>query len=211
MARRSPRVVDTKQRILDAALELFGERGYYAVGVDEIAARAGITKGALYYYFHDTADLARDLARDVWDQLQAEARQTFDRERNAIVNLKRGFSASLAWLRDLPQARFFLRDCRAIPELNVDADEPRAASTAVIRSILTSGIERGEIVSLDPDATARVLLGACLEATLHVLETGRAEAIDVVERFIDSLAAPSEAQNPRPRAADAPRSKRSPS
>ena len=205
MARRSPRVVDTKQRILDAALELFGERGYYAVGVDEIAARAGITKGALYYYFHDTADLARDLARDTWEQLQAEARQAFDREQSAIVNLKRGFSASLQWLRDLPQARFFLRDCRAIPELNVDRDEPRTASSAVIRSIIVSGIERGEIVALDPDATARVLLGACLEATLDVLENGRADAITVVERFIDSLGA----QSPCLRPADAPRSRKS--
>ena len=39
MARRNPRVVDTKQRILDAALALFGERGYHKVSADEIAAR----------------------------------------------------------------------------------------------------------------------------------------------------------------------------
>jgi AcrR family transcriptional regulator len=102
MARRSPRVIDTKQRILDAALALFGERGYYNVAVDEIAARAGVTKGALYYYFTDTADLARDLARQLWDRLQADARKAFDREQDAITNLKRGFDTFLDRLQHLP-------------------------------------------------------------------------------------------------------------
>ena len=41
----------TQRRILDAAYELFYQKGYYRVGVDEIAAFAGITKRTLYYHF----------------------------------------------------------------------------------------------------------------------------------------------------------------
>jgi AcrR family transcriptional regulator len=41
----------TQRRILDAAYELFYQKGFYRVGVDEIAAFAGITKRTLYYHF----------------------------------------------------------------------------------------------------------------------------------------------------------------
>lgn len=43
--------MDNKERILAAALELFYARGYDAVGVQEIADTAGISKPTLYYYF----------------------------------------------------------------------------------------------------------------------------------------------------------------
>ncbi len=192
MARRNPRVVDTKQRILTAALHLFGERGYYNVGVDEIAAAAGVTKGALYYYFTDTADLARDLARQLWDRLRSDARQAFDRDQDTITNLKRGFDAFFTRLQHTPEARFFLRDCRAIPELSIDGTEERAGSVALMRAMLEHGMARGEIVALDADALADVLGAACAEATLHVLATGRVDgAVQVIHRFIDGLAAPS--------------------
>jgi AcrR family transcriptional regulator len=194
MARRDPRVVDTKQRILDAALALFGERGYHDVSVDEITARAGVTKGALYYYFSDTADLARDLAHQLLERLETDARHALDHEQGTIVNLRRGFDAFLSRLHHLPEARFFLRDCRAIPALNIDGDEKRAGSVTLIRSLIERGIARGELIPVDADALAHVLIGACAEATLHVLATGRADgAVQVVHRFIDGLAAPQRA------------------
>jgi len=191
MARRNPRVVDTKQRILDAALALFAEHGYHNVSADEIATRAGVTTGALYYYFSDTADLARDLAQQLLERLETDARHALDPEQDTILNLKRGFDAFLNRLHHLPEARFFLRDCRAIPALNIDGDEKRAGSVTLIRWLIERGISRGELTPVDADALAHVLIGACAEATLHVLDTGRADgAVEVVHRFIDGLAAP---------------------
>jgi len=42
---------DTRQRILDVALELFAEQGYEKTSLREIAERLGVTKAALYYHF----------------------------------------------------------------------------------------------------------------------------------------------------------------
>ncbi len=41
----------SRQRVLDAALDVFGEKGYDAATMQEIAARVGVTKAAIYYYF----------------------------------------------------------------------------------------------------------------------------------------------------------------
>jgi AcrR family transcriptional regulator len=48
---------DTRQRILDAALDLFAEHGYDRTSLREIAATLGVTKAALYYHFESKEDI----------------------------------------------------------------------------------------------------------------------------------------------------------
>jgi AcrR family transcriptional regulator len=50
-------VADTRERILEAALDLFAERGYAGTSVAELAKRLGITKAALYYHFASKSDI----------------------------------------------------------------------------------------------------------------------------------------------------------
>ena len=45
------------QRILDAAIRVFGDAGYVGASTEALAAAAGVTKGALYWYFANKADL----------------------------------------------------------------------------------------------------------------------------------------------------------
>ena len=47
----------TRERLLDAALQVFSRRGYYAASVDEIAAEAGYSKGAVYSNFSNKEEL----------------------------------------------------------------------------------------------------------------------------------------------------------
>lgn len=54
---QSERRAQTRRRLLDAAAELFVDRGYHAVSLEEIAARAGFSRGALHYNFTAKQDL----------------------------------------------------------------------------------------------------------------------------------------------------------
>ena len=47
----------TRQAVLESALDVFSEKGFAKATFDEIAARAGFTKGAIYWYFKNKADL----------------------------------------------------------------------------------------------------------------------------------------------------------
>src|SRR5215208_5866854 len=49
--------LQTREHLLDAALEVFSRRGYYAASVDEIAAEAGYSKGAVYSNFSNKEEL----------------------------------------------------------------------------------------------------------------------------------------------------------
>lgn len=61
----------TRQRILDAALEVFGEAGYDGCGVDAITQRAGCSRAAFYQYFESKEDVFRQLTGLVARQLDA--------------------------------------------------------------------------------------------------------------------------------------------
>jgi AcrR family transcriptional regulator len=61
----------TRERILDAALTLFAERGYDATSMRESAEQVGTTKAALYYHFDNKADIVRVMLADT-DERVAE-------------------------------------------------------------------------------------------------------------------------------------------
>ena len=66
--RRSPRREATRHRLLDAAVELFGERGVLGSSVEEICERAGFTRGAFYSNFDSKDELCLDVLRRKGEQ-----------------------------------------------------------------------------------------------------------------------------------------------
>jgi AcrR family transcriptional regulator len=189
VARREPVVRDTKQRILDAALEVFGERGIRGASVDDVAEAAGVTKGAVYYYFTDKDDLVRDLQRTLWEDLSRDALVAYDPERAAVDNLIVCFEAFIVAVRGMSHVRRFLREVLLSSTLGTAARSDQGDTLGLIRGILQAGIERGEIASLDADALTRILVGALIEATFNILGTAEIEpTMAVIRRMIRSLA-----------------------
>lgn len=72
---------DTRQRIQDVARELFAEKGVQRTSLQDIAARLGITKPALYYHFTSRDDLVRSIVEPLIDggeQFVGECEQAVD-------------------------------------------------------------------------------------------------------------------------------------
>ena len=63
---------EARQRLLEAAGREFADHGYQGASLNRIIEVAGISKGALYYYFDDKADLFATVADLVWDELLPE-------------------------------------------------------------------------------------------------------------------------------------------
>ena len=64
MARGTPQQVQaTRQSILEAAVQVFLERGYHRSAMQHVADRAGVTRGAVYWHFRDRLDLLDALLR----------------------------------------------------------------------------------------------------------------------------------------------------
>jgi len=96
MARPVGRRGETRQRVLDAALELFGEHGVGGTSLQMIADRLGVTKAAVYYQFPAKEDIilavlapAFDQMRDFLERAEAEPgpRRRFDIVLEGLVDL----------------------------------------------------------------------------------------------------------------------------
>ena len=61
---------DTRQRLLDTAIELIWEQSYGAVSVDDICKRAGARKGSFYHFFPSKSDLAVAAIEAHWETLR---------------------------------------------------------------------------------------------------------------------------------------------
>lgn len=68
----------TKERILDAALEVFSQKGFHSATTDEIAERAGVGKGTLYRHFETKDKLFEELVRLRLDELEKKAGALID-------------------------------------------------------------------------------------------------------------------------------------
>jgi len=163
---RSPRV-PTRQRVTDAAMRLFGERGYAATTVAQIEAEAGLRSGSggLYRHFTSKREL---LETGVREQLASgrslisfigNAEQLVGLSlRDRLVAVAQAGLARLDEERDLN--RIILRDLRDFPDL---IDAVRENEMGRIQSVL-AGWLRGQVDperhGIDWDALAAVLMGA---------------------------------------------------
>ena len=94
----------TKQKIVDAALELFREQGYEATTMRMVAEHAGVSLGNAYYYFKSKDLLLQAFYHEVHEEFVAKARPHLDSERKFDARLR---CTMLAWLEAIePYHRF---------------------------------------------------------------------------------------------------------
>lgn len=75
----------TRQRILDAALEVFSEKGFRVATMDEVADRAHVGKGTLYRHFENKEALFNELVRSRLEELEIRARAVLDQKDDVIT------------------------------------------------------------------------------------------------------------------------------
>jgi AcrR family transcriptional regulator len=137
---REEQKLRTRQRLIDAAADVFARRGYGPVTLDEIAERAGLTKGAVYSNFSGKADLAIAVLDSRIDTPQLEIFDTVDAdaaeaERFAHASSLLGAGLDGGWFRlELECTVEALRDAEALGRLRQRDDSARSALVAALSS-----------------------------------------------------------------------------
>ncbi len=157
--------METKERILMAAREIFGQKGFYETKMDDIAKEAGIAKGTLYLYFKSKEELYECLIKTGLNYIQEKVSE--------IVNSSKPF---LDKLQDLiffivdvlnENKEFILRIMYEMPLVKVwDGDFKQRffvegfKLSDSFKVFVVEGIEKGFLRDADPDLLAQVLIGA---------------------------------------------------
>jgi len=111
-------------QIIDAAFSVFGEIGYEATVVKDIAERAGISTGTIYTYFDDKKDLFRATAQEGWDRFLAEIRAIVETPGPLTARIQTFVETGFATLkRSLPLLRGMLFESSQMNILQSSVDE----------------------------------------------------------------------------------------
>jgi AcrR family transcriptional regulator len=185
----------TRAKLLAAARELFGARGYAAVGTEEVVRAAGVTRGALYHQFADKQALFRALVEQVEQEVIASsARRMAEHADDMLAAFKAGCRGWLEACAEPQVERILLLDAPAVLGLELWREIGEQHGLGVVKASLEHGMSTGALQPAPVDPLAHVIIGALDEAALYVARAGDrdralAETADVVDRLIDSLAA----------------------
>src|SRR5690606_21591095 len=75
---------ETKRRILEAAAEVFSEKGYYATAVDDIVRASDTSKGSFYHFFPNKQGIFLSLVDHIYSVLLRRVEGAIERERGAL-------------------------------------------------------------------------------------------------------------------------------
>jgi AcrR family transcriptional regulator len=180
------RAEDRPREICAAALDVFAEKGFAAAKLDEIARRAGVSKGTLYLYFRDKEDLFRAVVRDTVAPNIATMRETaeaVDLPFEQVVRLLLPRFADLAGTVPIGAvAKIVIGESRNFPELaKTYYDLVVSRAVALIAGLIEKAQAKGEVRPGDARLYALTLVGPLLMGLLwrETLEPAGATSIDL--------------------------------
>jgi TetR/AcrR family transcriptional regulator len=106
-----------RERLLEAALELFAKRGFDGTGIQEIVDTAGVTKPTLYYYFGNKHGLLEGILAEYGETLAALVRRNTAYHHDLVMNLTGLLTETVVFARKNPPFwRLFRNLASAAPE-----------------------------------------------------------------------------------------------
>jgi AcrR family transcriptional regulator len=153
-ARRERRKEARPGELLDAALDLFVEKGFAATRVEEVAARAGVSKGTLFLYFPSKEELFKAVVRESIAGRFVEWNSEFESFQGSTSDML-GYCMNSWWervgaTRACGLTKLMVSEANNFPELAAFYQhEVIQPGHALIRRILQRGIDRGEFRPLD--------------------------------------------------------------
>lgn len=182
----------TRALLLEVATQMIGERGFGSTSVDEIAERAGVAKGTVYYHFRSKTELVDALITEGLAPLAEQMRRSVDTSRPARESLQALVRTELAFIQSNRQfAKLLVRELwqedRAWRETLVLI---RERIVTVIQEQVERGVEAGELRrDLDPHFAASSLFALTAVVALDWLALEPDKPLEEVAAQIGRLTA----------------------
>jgi AcrR family transcriptional regulator len=185
----------TRAALVDAARELFTDRGFAGVSTEAIVRAAGVTRGALYHQFDDKVELFAAVYESVEQRLGQRIDEQISAagETDPLAIMRLGAQLWLDACAEPEVQRVVLLDGPAVLGWERWREIGRRYGLGLIEAVLAHGIEVGRIAPQPVLPLAHVLIGALDEAALYIARAddpaqARAEMGSVIGQLLDGLA-----------------------
>lgn len=189
---QAERTEATTAALVDAARELFARDGYDATSLDAVAARANMTKGAVYHHFDGKRQLFEAVFTREVEQLATPLVEAYARKKDPWDAFKAGCRAFLDECLDPDLQRIVLLDALAA----IGWEHVRRLERPLLDMMqlgISRAAEAGRIASRPPAPLAHFLYGALCETAMIVAraddqKAAHRQAVSEINRILDGLA-----------------------
>lgn len=157
MSVRSEAAAQTRERLLNASLTLFSQRGYAATGVRDILQAAGVTQPTLYHHFADKASLLQTLIERHYGDSQQRLEKIIAGEATLVSKLLAFVTSSFEYCcvdPRVPRLMFQTYYGPTVPEIDGVLDKLTEKRFRLVVGIMEHGIRSGELADSNAEFLA---------------------------------------------------------
>jgi AcrR family transcriptional regulator len=177
-----------RNAVLQAAAQLFNERGFHATSLDDVALRLHVSKPTLYYYVKNKDEILFECVRAGLEMMQAGIAETSSQGGTAIEQL-------VACMRiygrivtmDFGMCLIRIGEDPLPPERRKELRRAKSAIDLEFRRLIMAGIDEGSLLPCDPKITAFTIAGALSWIGRWYQAGGEYSSEEIVENVMNTL------------------------
>jgi AcrR family transcriptional regulator len=178
----------TRERLVEAGRDLFGEHGYEATSIEAILERAGVRRGALYHHFESKQELFDAVLDRVVSEIASEVRLIAGAKRDPVESLHAGCGAWLKKALDPAFQRIALLDPPSVVGWTRWRALDEEHTLGGLRRNLQTIADEGRLAADNTELLAHMILAAVNEAALTIARADDpAAALRDAEATVDAL------------------------
>ncbi len=176
---------NTRERILDSALNLFSRKGYHDTRMDEIVDESATSKGAIYFHFPSKERLFLALMDQFADLLERRIREAIEQEDEGMRRVQAALTACLDTFGKyrLPAKIMLVQAVGLGAIFEKKRLEVNDRFANLIRTYLDEAIKVGDIAPVDTEIVSHAWMGAIYSVVIRWVYTGEPEP----ERILSTL------------------------
>jgi AcrR family transcriptional regulator len=176
---------NTKERILDAALNIFSNKGYYGTAVDEIVEEANTSKGSMYFHFPNKEQLFLALVDQFANVLERNVTNAIEQSPKGMGRVKIAIESVLNTFGKYRRpAKILLVQAVGLGSVfEKKRMEVTDRFAELIQTYLDEAIEIGDIAATDTEVIAHAWMGAIYNVVIQWVYTGE----PTPERIMNAL------------------------
>ena len=147
----------TRQKLLEAAEAVFGEKGYERASITDLTQRAGVAQGTFYVYFPDKKAIFVELVRDLSHRLRKSIADAVGSLEHRIEIERVGFRAFFTFMQEHRNFYRIMRQAEFVDE-ELFRWYYRRIAEGYIKGLSTA-MEKGQVRRYDPETLAYTLMG----------------------------------------------------
>lgn len=179
----------TKDRILDAALSIFSNKGYHDTRLDEIVEESQTSKGAIYFHFPNKERLFLALVDQFADLLERRVTEAIEGSPPGMVRVQVALEATLdAFSKYRRPAKILLVQAVGLgTTFENKRMEINERFARLIETYLQEAVDVGDIAAVDTEVVSHAWMGAIYNVIIRWVHTGEPETERILEGLVPLL------------------------